>query len=109
MEESENLDQPSQEDIDTITDLKLSKKKYLFRIDSIKGFSKMFKGKEGMMVISNSRKERANNSVASIDSLIEYFDKFHRLKPSQVAFAKKLIKNAAILDQRNYERMRNNE
>lgn len=101
--EDNELDQPSEEHIDIITELTIAKKKYLKRMVAIKEFSQL-KGREGIKAINNGRKALTQNSVVSIDSLVDYFNRYKRLKPSQVFFAKKLIRNAAHMELMNLER-----
>lgn len=104
-EQEDNLDQPSQEDLDIVTELQIAKRKYIRRLDTLKVPTAFSKGIFG----SDTRTGQVLNSIEAIESLLGCFEKFKRFKPSQVFFAKKLIRNAAHMDLKNLEKDKDDE
>lgn len=93
----DELDRPSQEDLDKVTELRIAKRKYERRLETIKNPSLITSySPSGNRTTVNI--DRVNNTIQSIDSMLEYWDIFHRFTPEKRTFVIKLIKNAAMLE-----------
>lgn len=91
----ENL-RPSQEDLDMITELRISKRKYEKKLETTRNPS-LVSSKSPNGNRTNVNIDRLNNTISSIDSMLDFWDRFHRFTPEKRTFVIKLIKNAAML------------
>jgi hypothetical protein len=102
----DELDRPSQEDLDMATELRVAKRKYERRLITVKNPS-LINSKSPSGNTTNVNKDRILHTIESIDSLLLGYDNLKRFTPAQRSFAVKILKNAAVLAWNELEKEKN--